>query len=311
MTASTTTAATAELSCYTANLVTYLAYEDPDVPSRLAAAISPAVRADTADLVFSHHSRIDRDGRGRELGYRGAAEWDSCEAGLRAELAAEGRVLAVANTANLPWAPGDAQAPHWILLHGQENGMWLVRDQFAALLPHGEQKAHRGRLSSAELRAALSPVADPPVAVRHRDALALGEPIALPSANRFRWLGRVAERPAERTGDWIDDPVAVLRLLSDELAADPDRLAAHIDDLWAVGRHQRFKLALLPEHAEHPELFEPVLDAWGELPRSLRFALDSARRSRPRPGLVRTSFERLITVTEQLLAEQPHVLSKG
>ena len=310
-----TTQATAELSCYTANLVDHLSRDGVDATGRLAGSIRLAVRTDApdAELLFSHHARIDRDDRHRRLAYRGAPGWAETEAALLAELEEHGRVLAVANTAHLPWAPvpPEGEAPHWILLVGR-SGAWQVVDRFAALLPHGEQHAHEGTLTGDELRRAMTPVSGPSAAVRNRDALALGERAELPSEGEFRWLTWESGTAPESSGAWVQDPVGALHRIAGVLAGSEQALAAHLDDVWAATRHHRFRLTVLAERGLVPaEPIGPVLDAWAELPRALRFALDSARRSRPRPSLVQKSFAHLIAATEALLADVPHALWKG
>ncbi|WP_424186714.1 hypothetical protein ACOBQX_02485 [Actinokineospora sp. G85] len=311
--------APAELSCYTANLVDYLAVEGADATGRLAGAIRLAVRtgprdgAMAADLLFSQHERIDRDDPTRGLGYRGARDWAETESALLAELRSHGRVLAVANTARLPWAPtppGGA-APHWILLRDRTRHGWQVVDRFAALLPHGEQHAHEGALTDDQLRLAMTPVSSPPAAVRNRDALALGERTEVPDGAAYRWLRWEPATASVPDDGWVDHPVEALTLVADVLAGSERALAAHLDDVWAATRHHRFRLTVLADRGLVPaEPLGPVLDAFAELPRALRFALDSARRGRPRPSLVRKTFAHLIAATEALLADVPHALGK-
>jgi hypothetical protein len=277
------------LSCYTANLVEYLSGEDPGVPSRLAAAIRLAVRADEPGgaLAFSHHARIDRG----TLGYRSAASW----ADTRAQLSAAGRALVVTDTAYVPWSPypPDAHGPHWILVLGGDGERWHVVDRFGALTMHGRQRPHEGWLTDEQLRRAMTPVPSASAAVTNRDAHALGERISLPPAAHYRWLARVppVSLPAV---EWLEG-VPALRRIATRLLASERALAEHVDDLWAAAVHQRFRLALV-------EGARPLVEAWTKLPRSLRFAVESARRGRPRPDLVTTAFDRVIAATEDLTA---------
>jgi hypothetical protein len=276
------------LSCYTANLVEYLSYEDRSARSRLAAAIRLAVRVDEPGgaLAFSHHARIDRG-----LGYRSAESW----ADTRAQLLAEDRALVVTDTAYVPWSPypPDAHGPHWILVL-RDGERWHVVDRFSALTMHGRQRPHEGWLTDDELRRAMTPMPSASAAVTNRDAHALGERISLPPATHYRWLTRVPAAPLP-AAEWLDG-VPALRRIAARLLASERALAEHVDDLWAAAVHQRFRLELLGLAGE------ALGEAWTKLPRSLRFAVESARRGRPRPDLVTTAFDRVIAATEDLTA---------
>ncbi|RKT82196.1 hypothetical protein SAMN05421805_111112 [Saccharopolyspora antimicrobica] len=290
----------AELSCYTASLAAYLAIEDPEVWWRLAEAVRLRVRPHDGGLIFSHHARIDRG----ELAYDSAAQWAECATALRAELEAHGRVLAVANTGFLPWAPDSSgQAPHWVLLTGQSNGTWHVVDEFEALLPTGEQHPQDLWLTDAELRRIMTPVPAPSPSIRNRDAHALGEQVPLPPYEHYRWLIRTANTVGTQQ-EWPGDAASTLEVVAEHILRDgAESLAAHIEDMWAAARHHRFQLtSFVAAGLLTAEQAQPALDAWGELPRALRFALDSARRSRPRPGLVAKTFAQLTEVTRELTA---------
>ena len=286
-----------DLSCYTANLVEYLSRDDPGVRWRLAEAIRFRVRTDEPGgaLAFSHHARVDRD-----LGYRSAESWVD----TRAMLAAEGRALVVTDTAHVPWSPYPAgvHGPHWILLLGRDGGRWHVVDRFSALTMYGRQRPHEGWLTDEQLRAAMTPMPSAPAAVVNRDAHALGQPVELPPATHYRWLVRVpaVPRPEE---DWTAEGVPTLRRIAERFLASERALAEHADDLWAAGVHQRFRLGRLVERGlVGEEQARPLAQAWAKLPRSLRFAVESARRGRPRPDLVATAFDRLVVATEDMTA---------
>ncbi|WIM99849.1 hypothetical protein ACTOB_003514 [Actinoplanes oblitus] len=278
----------ADLSCYTSNLAAYLAPERPRLRAELAGAVRLAVRPETTAV--SHHRRID-DGR---LAYRGADHWPDAEAALVAEQEAYGAVLAVANTARLPWSPGyrTAAAPHWVLLTGRRGGRWSVADHFAATTPLGEHPRYAGQVSGAELAALLAPVGTVPAEVANRDRYALGAAVPVPPASAYRWLTRTggAGLPAE-TG-WLTGPDAIAHLAV--LATEPARLAALVDDLWAASRHQLFRYRVRSaDGLTDPAASAAAEAAWAELPRALRFAVQSARRGRPRPGVVRAAFDRI------------------
>ncbi|MEV0704769.1 hypothetical protein AB0I53_43560 [Saccharopolyspora sp. NPDC050389] len=300
----------AELSCYTANLAAYLAADEPEVWWRLAEAVRLRVRPHAGGgLIFSHHARIDRG----ELAYAGAAEWAECATALRDELTSRGRVLAVANTGYLPWAPGSSGggAPHWVLVTENADGAWHVVDEFAALLPTGEQHPQDVWLTDDELRRIMTPVHSPSEAVRNRDAHALGEQVSLPPYEHYRWLTRTAT-PVGASREWPGDTVSALDEIAENISGGTESLAAHIEDVWAAARHHRFQLtAFVSAGLLAAEQAQPALDAWGELPRSLRFALDSARRARPRPGLVTKTFAHLTEVTRELISQAPQAFWRG
>jgi hypothetical protein len=300
-----------ELSCYTSNLVACLAHVQGGDPAvRLGAAVRLAVRTDLPDgvLAFSHHHRIDRHD-GRELAYRGTGTWPAARAELAREVDEEGAVLAVANARYLPWCPQytKADVPHWILLRGQDSGCWQVADDFAALLPQGEQVPYEGELSDAELCGALTPPAELAREYVLRDVHALGTAVPLPPPSFYRWLAWQRCCPAQPVqGTWLDDLETVLGLLIDRFTDDPGALTRHTDDLWAAARHHRHRLAVEAaqgqaaqgQAAERQAAEEhPAAAAWRELPRSLRFAAESAARGRPRPGVIRAAFEALMKAT--------------
>jgi hypothetical protein len=297
-----------ELSCYTTALVGYLELVDGGpVRERLAEAVRLAVRTGPGGLAFSQHRRIDRAG-GWELVYRGAADWATARAALHAELRAWPAVLAVGNSRHLPWSPHHRRSdlPHWILLTGHDGRRWQVRDDFAALLPAGPQEPYRGRLDDGELRAALTPLPALPAPIANRDVHALGEAAPPPPPGQWRWLAR---RPAGAArplpGRWLHDPSAALSFLGDRLTGDGRALAEHADDLWAAARHHRHRLAVLAAVGALPAgPAEAAAASWSELPRALRFAVESAARGRPRPGVVGRAFDDVLTTMSRVLPQE-------
>ncbi|MEV5728374.1 hypothetical protein AB0N50_21550 [Streptomyces pharetrae] len=295
----------AELSCYTAGLVAYLEPRVPDIRDRLAAAVRLRVRTDPPDggLAFSHHTRVDTDGRGRGLVHRGADDWAAARAALDAELARHGTALAVGNTRHIPWSPsyGGAETSHWVVLRRHGDGTWQVRDDFDALTPHGPQAAYQGLLDEAELQSLLTPLSRTSAQAVSRDRHALGEATELAPYTGYRWLelGDTPDTPAHE-GTWVDGPLPALRLVADTVCTDPDALARYADDIWTAARHQRFRLASRPETADVAE----AVAAWGSLPQAVRFGIASAERGRYREGVVRQAFEQLIGTVERLESEQ-------
>ncbi|MEU5365866.1 hypothetical protein ABZ354_20750 [Streptomyces sp. NPDC005925] len=308
-----------QLSCYTTSLVCYLAPEIPAVARRFAEATRLAVRTGLpgSELAFSHHTRIDLTVDGGELAYRGAADWRTAEEGLLAELEARGRVLAVANTRHVTWAPGygRAAAPHWILIRGRRGGSWELADHFAALTPHGEQEPFLGRLEDAQLARAMTPVEGSGPEVARRDRMALGRATAVPPMSHYRWLVRTrgdgAPVPESRDGApddgrWLFEPVAVLSHTHATMLADPVAAARYTDDMWAAARHYAHRnTVLVSDGLLDPEAAASETAAWQELPRILRIAALSAARGRPRPGLVEEAFTDLIRATEKSSAVTP------
>ncbi|MER5435415.1 hypothetical protein [Streptomyces sp. NPDC002588] len=308
-----------QLSCYTTSLVCYLASEIPAVTRRFAEATRLAVRTDlpASELAFSHHTRIDITADGRELAYQGAADWKTAQEGLLAELEAQGRVLAVANTEHIAWAPGygRAAAPHWILIHGRRNGSWKVADHFAALTPHGEQEPFLGWLDDAELAQALTPLEEFGPEVARRDRMALGWATAVPPMSHHRWLvrtrgdctaGQEQRDGAPDDGQWLLEPVAVLSHILATLLAEPMAAARYTDDLWAAARHYAHRNeVLVSDGLLDPEAAASETAFWQELPKILRIAALSAARGRPRTGLVEEAFTDLIRATEKSSAVAP------
>ncbi|MCF3103097.1 hypothetical protein IPZ58_16095 [Streptomyces roseoverticillatus] len=303
-----------DLSCYTTNLLAYLTPDVPDVRRRLAEGIRLAVRTDLppGELAFSHHPRVDTTEDGRELAYRGAADWPAARSALLDALHREHRVLAVGNTRHLPWAAahGQADAPHWLLIRDHRDDRWLIADHFAALTPFGDQEPYLGWISDAELATALAPLPDPAPEVTRRDRLALGQEIPLPPAGHYRWLDRQpatqASGPAPGTGTWDLNPESSVTRIADVFRTDPTALARYVDDLWAAARHHTYQLAFAVTDAGlDPERAAAASAAWGELPKTLRFAAQSAARGRPRPGVVDRSIEQLLTSQQALHTDLP------
>jgi hypothetical protein len=296
----------ADLSCYTTNLAEYLSWEVTDIRWHIASAIRLGVRTGpAARLVFSQHTRMDQHhgaGGGHELAYRGTASWDAAREALAEELAYSGQVLVVTDAAHLPWSPypADQHGPHWILLRAQRNETWLVVDKFSTMTMYGRQHPFEGWLTDAQVQHAMTPMPGLSLAVRNRDAHALGARVPVPPATSYRWLARTTvSEPSNE--DWSIETLPTLRLLADRLAVDDEAVIDAVDDLWAAGVHQQFRLATFTERGLAPgSLVEPVAVAWTKLARSLRFAAKSAQRGKPRPDLVVPAFDRLLTATEKL-----------
>lgn len=303
-----------DLSCYTTNLLAYLTPDVPDIRRQLAEGIRLTVRVDLppGELVFSHHPRVDTTEDGRELAYRGAADWPTARTALLDVLRREQRALAVGNTRHLPWAPdqGQACAPHWLLICGHREGRWLLADHFTALTPFGLQEPYLGWVDDAALARALSPLPSPPPEVRRRDELALGRQIPLPPAGQYRWLAWAPATPVDDAapgpGTWSLDLEEALARIAAVFRADYTALARYVDDLWAAARHHTYQLAFaVADGRLDPQRAAGASAAWGELPKSLRFAAQSTARGRPRPGMVDRTIEQLLTAQDALRTDLP------
>jgi hypothetical protein len=301
-----------ELSCYTAALVCYLEPDRPRIGAELADAVTLSVRTDPAGgtLAFTHHDRVDVDGRGRGLAYRGSGSWDTARRALLAQSRRRGRVLAVGNTRYLPWSPsyGAGETPHWLLVAARSGGQWSVRDPFEAMTPHGAHVPWEGVVDDDGLRTLLTPPTALTPQAADRDRYALGREVPLPAADGYRWLERATlqDRPqGAGSGHWVHGTLAALRHLADRLCRDATALAAHADDLWTAARHQRHRLAAGREaRTADASAVHRAAAAWAELPRAVRFSVASAERGRPRPAVVEKAFAELVDAVENLETNQ-------
>ncbi|RKT74287.1 hypothetical protein DFJ66_7631 [Saccharothrix variisporea] len=292
------------LSCYTANLLAYLDSFDDTALDRFADSVRLAVRPD--DLAFSHHrTPLDVLPDGSLLRYAAGPGWE-------AELDRWGRVVVAVDNARLPWSPSygtSETAPHWLLVTGRDGDSWRVVDHFAGLLPTGEQQPFEGTLSTEVLlRAMDGPEVLSPVQAR-RNSLVFGHVVAVPEGGR-KWLRRevgaavgvasgprlhsptgVRRSPAEvgqNGGRWLVGAADVVPFLSDLFRRDPAVAAGCLDDLWSAAGHHVFRYRRAG--------VEDAADAWRQLPGALRFAVDSARRGRPRESLVELTFRNLLHI---------------
>ncbi|NUT98153.1 MAG: hypothetical protein HOY78_39690 [Saccharothrix sp.] len=292
------------LSCYTANLLAYLTSFDDTAPDRFAESVRLAVRPD--DLAFSHHrTPLDVLPDGSLLRYTASPD---AVAGLEAELASWGRVVVVVDNARLPWSPSfgtSAIAPHWLLVEGRSGDSWHVVDHFAGLLPTGEQHPFEGTLSTEALVGAMDGPEILSAEQVLRNSLVFGHVVAVPEGGR-KWLRREAgagraaaglasgprlDRPTgvrQNGGEWLEGAAEVLPFLAERFQRDPIEAAGCLDDLWSAAGHHVFRYRLAG--------VEDAADAWRQLPGALRFAVDSARRGRPRDTLVDLTFRNLLHI---------------
>lgn len=282
----------AGLSCYTSNLAGYQAGEFADTVDRFADSVRIAVRKDLpeGELAFSHHRvPLERLPDGTRLAWA-TAPADGVVDRIDAELRRYGRVLVVTDNAALPWSPstnGTAHAPHWLLVDDRRGDDWHVVDGFRGLLPAGEQEPYAGWLGTAGLLAVMTPPSSWRPEQDRRNALAFGFWMPPPVGAQPQWLVRMdgtGNKP-ELPGAWLLDEGAALEFLRDHVVARPLAVGAHLDDLWAVAQHRTFRYRHLGDNE--------AVQAWSDLPRALRFVVESARRGRPRSALARTTFEHL------------------
>ncbi|HET8681731.1 MAG TPA: hypothetical protein VFM54_07630 [Micromonosporaceae bacterium] len=321
------------LSCFTANLLEYLAAEMPDAHDHLARSIRLAVRTDLPDgeLHFSHHdTALDRLPDGTCLRYTGAVDAERALHAVAAELRRYGRVLVVTDSAKLPWSPGyatagapaappgapsgapagDTHAPHFVLVDDWRPGGWRVRDSFRGLLPAGEQQPFSGWLAGDELAAAMTPPPGWGAVHRRRCQLAFGVPVPAPPDGGPLWLARVeAPGPApELSGEWLVDDRAALPFLAGYFAAHGPAASRYLDDMWAAAQHRVFHHHRMAgrAYASDAERRRRLLasEAWSALPGALRFAVASAARGRPRTSLLHTTFAHVSAAEEEVRAVQ-------
>lgn len=289
---------TSTLSCYTANLAAY----PPDGPAWIAETVRLAVRVDSPRPEFSHHAEsLAALPDGGHLAYRSAASVDEALAGIEDEQRRHGRVLVVVDSARLHWTPGSADddddadrhvATRWLLLDDRAAGRWHVLDRFAALLLEGEQHAHAGWIPTAELARALAVPEGQSERQRVRDTYAFGFPVEVPPVGRPRWLVRQAgpAPAAVLPGSWAYGPDA-LDVLARWFVSGPGAADCY-EDLWTAGRHHEHLFAWRSATGRmDAELAAEAVESWRGLVRSVRFALDSARRGRPRYSLMAQAFQ--------------------
>lgn len=297
------------LSCYTANLATYLSGCREDALDHVARSVRLAVRADLSDdnLAFSHHAvPLNVIDDHSQLAY--AAEPDPARAldGVARELADRGQVLVVSNTATMDWSVWSSRpsaAPHFLLIDGSRRGAWHVDDRFAAIHPGGEQRPFAGWISSAALLRCLTPITPLPAHLRLRNQHAFGFPVPLPPDGCYTWLARVPalerDRRARLPSPWVTGIAEVLDLLEgfwSALPARPDRSRV-IDDIWAASQHHAFRYARLRSAVALAGSDANALDlgvrAWRDLPMAMHFVVQSTRRGRNRDSLIASTFNRL------------------
>lgn len=278
------------LSCYTTNLIGHLRRDNPAIEEEFAQAVNLSVCTDLCSgvLAFSQHRRV-----GPLLGYRSSSTWGVARKGLLEELERHNDVIAVASTKNLSWSPtyGAEDVPHWIRLSDRRGNQWRVIDEFSAVLPQGEQHPYDDWVNDEVLAVMLSPLPALAPEVQNRDVHALGDTADVPAVGCYRWLARGVDNRAAHSGQWVEG-TAALRYLAERFVEDIDLLRRHAEDLWAASRHHQYRFAL----------DATVSAAWGELPRSLRFAIQSADRGRPRPAVIAHAFEQILSSTLALEA---------
>ncbi|MEU5084685.1 MULTISPECIES: hypothetical protein [Streptomyces] len=280
---------TNELSCYTANLAAYLADDHHDVRAHIARSVQLAVRVDTARPEFSHHGRsLALLPDGMSLGYRSSGDSREALDAVETELRRHGRVLVVGTSS------------HWILLDGRETGRWHVVDLFAALLPSGEKRPFTGWITDDALITAMRTPADPTPAQLLRDAYVFGDRVETPPHTHLRWLTRQRTREATMPGEWVTG-TAALAHLRDWFTIGSAEAAANHEDVWAAARHQDYRLRWLAATGQTAvDDAGAAAEAWWQLVRSLRFAVESFKRGRPRPSLVDNSFAVVIKLLTPL-----------
>jgi hypothetical protein len=304
------------LSCYTANLRSYLAREW-DADAVVARSVRLAVEVDRPDgyVAFSHHEpSLDRLPDGSWLTFAGCDDTDVALHGVARSLDDDGSVLVVVDQARVPWSVLHRRqpAPHWLLVDGRDGDRWHVADDFAALTVHGEQFPHRGWVGTDELASAmrLPPRWEPEQELRNE--IAFGSRVVVPP-HRHLWLRRTVDRPpppagSSAAGRWLVGDEAVLPYLIDRLGGDEPVPPYLLDDIWAVAGHRsfahRWRLGTgLPADVEAAA--GEALSLWEKVPQLLRFAAASAARGKPRHSLVRATLEAVLAAEAAVAAVSP------
>jgi acyl carrier protein len=160
------------------------------------------------------------------------------------------------------------------------------------------QRPFSGWIAEADLCALMR--RSQPTSAKHRlrNELAFGFPTTVPDDTAYLVVVRGPRQPRARDlgTRWITETPATLHALGERLA-DPETLLADpdmVDDCWAAAQHHTFRyrrLAADPSRAgADREVLCAAIGSWSRVPRNVRFALDSARRNRPRPTLVKNLF---------------------
>jgi len=291
------------LSCYTANLALYLAHHRPDALAHIARSVRLAVRTDTPVPAFSHHATALNDvDRLSHLAYAAAVDEDAALSAISSELREQGLVLVVSNTSTMEWSVSDkAAAPHFLLVDGRRRGEWHVDDRFTAPRPGGGERPYSGWISQAALGRSLTPIVPLPHHLRLRNVHAFGFPVPVPPDGQIHWLTRSPQPPpaAALPGRWMTDIAAVIDVLEafwSDPQAWPER-TPFLDDMWAAAQHHTFRYRHLraeasPTGSDWAAVSDAIL-AWQDVPMALNFAASSQLRGRPRPSVVKATFERL------------------
>jgi hypothetical protein len=291
------------LSCYTANLAHYLSHYRTDALARVARSVRLAIRTDTPAPTFSHHGVAlnDIDGRSH-LAYAAAPDAGAALTAIESELREHGRVLVVANTSTMDWSvPEKTAAPHFLLIDGHRETGWHVDDRFVAPRPGGGEGPYSGWIPRASLVSSLTPIAPLPAHLRLRNGHAFGFAVPLPPDGQVHWLVRRRGRPPppRLSGRWVTGIADVIDLLEafwSDVETWSERMP-FLDDMWAAAQHHTFRYRHLLSGAPPtgPELaaVQEAIRAWQDLPMALNFAASSHLRGRPRPTVVKATFERL------------------
>jgi hypothetical protein len=308
---------TATLSCYTANLAAYLEKCQAGAVGRIARSVRLAVRTTPRwPLAFSHHRVPLNDlSDGTRLGFRGAASYEEARAAIGTELEQQRQVLVVGRSDRLPWSASRTAAPHLVLLTGFSRNTWHVVDRFSGLFSDGEtQRPFTGALSDDEFEAMLAPVFAARTEHLLRNRYAFGHATSLPPAGTYQWLVR-EEAHQRRDGldeisamTWCTNTADSLDHLGTLLTQTPQTLRTprFAEDLWAAAQHHELRCHHLQsaDTARSPlsALLSDAVPQWQRVPQVLQIAINSAIRGRPRPALVRNTFERLARTERDIAA---------
>jgi hypothetical protein len=305
----------AEFTCYSAALATWLAAADDDWASLVDPG--PWLRITEAqDGLFGF--AYFPPGLRTRLGLVrvGADEPGEAIAGVRAELERSARVIIAGDGYHLPWhvAAGRRHVPHWFVLVGDGDAMEFA-DPFACRNELGVQEAARGTASEESLPELLEGLPGDDPVHRLREALALGDEIPDGGPQRYRWFIHSEVRDSSEPAGY-DGPDAVRRLALHfrEHGQDPDAYS-QADDIWSIGRHRAFhcrQVERLPRSTGQEEVRSwvvehgtPLARKWSHMGPLMMQAMLALRAGRKASGSVPATLEQLSELERAAAAADP------
>src|ERR1700760_1825204 len=307
------------LSCFTGAIAQVIWREGRDWLDTLGETIALRIRPAGELFAFSHHQPSLRGLFPVPPERTGTDKVTEALDGIATQLRATGHVIVAGDAANLPWSTAFRQrhAPHWFVVDGRVDGGWHVTDPFRALDEHGKQRPWAGVIPDAAFPGTLR-AADLTPEQALREQYAFGDRGPEPPAARYQYftaagrLGGGAARPAgggdsaggrgaraargrgppgppevvDPADGWLTGPAAVRALYQHFASTDGPGAFRQADDLWVVARHRELRHRALRQRlgSEDARVRAAAVaaSAWAQVPMTMRFAAESARRGRRR-----------------------------